>query len=222
MDIKKFEYKMRDYKFAPINNDIIIFKLKGGKWEVYDAEKDTSEVYDSLNNERIISIVKQLDKIEFNLDGGRGASSGSKTHALRGAGGSRGGNTRADLPVKINSKIKVKSTDEAINAFRKQHGESKKEHLIAVTRDGFVNGYNHGGEGSVGLGRFSKGDLIVHNHPNNSSFSPNDMLSAASTNTRGVVATHSRGYRIFTKGTHFNSTGFTNAVKKSTTHRLKR
>lgn len=60
--------------------------------------------------------------------------------------------------------------------------------------------------------RIHKGSTLVHNHPNNSSFSPADMLALAGTKAKSIVATHSGGYRKITKGTHFDTAGFTKAV----------
>ena len=77
----------------------------------------------------------------------------------------------------------------------------------------------HGQAHSVMIGSKNKGDLVVHNHPNGGSFFDADLINtAADRRSHGVVATHDkglfgRGYRVVTKGTHFQAEKFTRAVK---------
>lgn len=213
METQAFIHKMKDYNFAIVDDTYIIFKLRGGKWELYNAESDTSEIYNDVVD--MADVISTIKTIEFKIDGGRGASGNSKNRVKwKNAGGGGGDGTVGDLPARMNNKIKVKTETSAIHQFRAKHGNDKKEHLITVDKNGFVSGYNHGGKHSVGMARYRKGDLVIHNHPSNSTFSPADMLMMAGTKTRGVVATHNKGYRIVTKNTHFDAIGFTKAVKR--------
>lgn len=214
METQAFIHKMKDYNFAIVDDTYIIFKLRGGKWELYNAESDASEIYNDVVD--MADVISTIKTIEFKIDGGRGASGDGKKRVqwedARGGGG--GDVAGGDLPARMNNKIKVKSEAEAIRQFRAEHGKDTKEHLINVDKNGFVSGYNHGGSGSVRVGRYRNGDLVIHNHPGDGTFSPTDMLMMAGTRTRGIVATHSKGYRIVTKGTHFDSVGFTKAIKR--------
>lgn len=223
MKIDSFRYKMIDYNFCIFDNNVILFKLKHGKWEVYDED---STIYDNLQSalvhtckcgETISQLIEKLEQIEIPIEGGRGAS-GGQTFGWANASDGGGGDathTVPDLPARMNNAIKVKTREEAIAEFRKKHGNSDIEHSITIDKNGFVNSYQHGNKNSVMAGRTEKGDWLIHNHPNNSSFSPADMLNTAMTHRGGIVATHSGGYRVFSKGPHFDQVGFVKAVKKA-------
>lgn len=119
-------------------------------------------------------------------------------------------------------------TPEQIQAFRladNKVSEAAKrpdrEHAITLDNMGFASSYVHGQAHSVMIGHVNKGDLVVHNHPGGGSFSDADLINTASDRrSRGIVATYDkglfgRGYRVVTKGTHFNAEGFTRAVKSA-------
>ena len=228
MNIKQFRYRMIDFKFAVLNQDVILFKLKKGRWEVYDSEisteyntLDEAAEHICISGESVKELIEKLETIKLALEGGRGAGGDNQKFEWRSAGGG-GGENKSDYAARMNNAIKVKTPEEAIAAFRRAHDNSDIEHAITVTSQGFVNSYVHGGASSVMPGRTLKGDLVVHNHPNKSSFSPADMLStAASVNEHGIVATYGSGYRIFTKGNHFDAVGFTKAVNRATKRGIK-
>lgn len=220
---------MIDFNFAVLNQDVILFKLKKGRWEVYDSEVsteyntlDAAAKHKCISGQTVEELINKLETIKIALEGGRGSGS-NQTHQWRSAmDGPGGGENKSDLPARMNNAIKVKTPEEAIAAFRRKHDNSDIEHAITVTPQGFVNSYVHGGTSSVMPGRTLKGDLVIHNHPNKSSFSPADLLSSASSPYgRGVVATYGSGYRIFTKGSHFDAVGFTKAVNRATSRGLK-
>lgn len=214
MKIKSFVLKMIDYNMVELNDTYIMFKRPGNKWELWNSVTDESEIISDLESHSLASaLIEELEDIEFGVEGGRGASgTGANKYEWRNAAG-RVGKTSGDLPSRMNNKIKTKTERDAIAAFRNKHGKSDKEHLIQIDGNGFVHTYSHGGKSNVGLpSRIHKGSTLVHNHPNNSSFSPADMLALAGTKAKSIVATHSGGYRKITKGTHFDTAGFTKAV----------
>lgn len=214
MEIKSFVLKMIDFNMCELNDTYIMFKRPGNKWELWNSDTDESEIIKDLESHTLASmLISQLDDIVFDVAGGRGASgTGANKYEWRNAVG-RHGKSKNDLPARMNNKIKTKTEHDAISAFRNKHGKSDKEHLIQIDRNGFVHTYSHGGKSAVEIPkRIKKGSTLVHNHPNNSSFSPADMLALAGTKAGSIVATHSGGYRKITKGTHFDTAGFTKAV----------
>lgn len=214
MKIKSFILKMIDYNMVELNDTYIMFKQPGNTWELWNSDTDESEqIKDLESNELAKNLIESLDDIVFDVEGGRGASgTGANKYDWRDDAG-RPGKTKNDFTSRMNNKIKTKTENDAIAVFRKKHGVSDKEHLIQIDKNGFVHTYSHGGKGAVGLpNRIHKGSTLVHNHPNNSSFSPADMLALAGTKAKSIVATHNGGYRKVTKGTHFDAVGFTKAV----------
>ena len=224
MEIQSFIYKMRDFNSVELADGIFLFKAPKGKWELWNVEDDVEEgeiIDDLKNHPKAVELIRELEGIDCTFCGGRGAS-GLNTIEIRGRGigvksGRRGKGKmdRENLPARMNNRIKVKTLENAIAEFRKLHGKDGKESLIQVDTQGFVHGYTHGRAHSVSPAKIHKGALAIHNHPSNSTFSLADLQTTASTHARGVVATHSKGYRIFEKGNRFDSTGFTKDVVKA-------
>ena len=72
------------------------------------------------------------------------------------------------------------SQDIVLDNFRKMFTEDssrgRKEHLIAVDENGFTYALNHGQKGFVGYSRSEvAGKFVIHNHPNDSVFSRQDL-----------------------------------------------
>lgn len=174
-----------------------------------------------IDGKTIKDIVAEADMTLFQmiLEGGSGNGSGATKSFSFGHADQRGnGNAdlgRDDLPARMNTKIKTKNEHEAIQAFRKQHDNSDTEHGMTVDRDGFVNGYNHGGATAVAFPRYNKGDLMVHNHPSGGHFSDTDLLSMSKVSVRGVVATNPKGYYKVEKSNHFKAEAFARGVRNA-------
>lgn len=115
----------------------------------------------------------------------------------------------------MNIATTTKTPEGAIAAFRKAYGNSNVEHGISIGQEGYTNRLVHGMSHSVAIGPARAGDLIVHNHPGGGSFSDSDLISTARDRSRGIVATHPKGYRIFTKMSHFDAEKFTRALKRA-------
>jgi len=103
---------------------------------------------------------------------------------------------------------------------------ANREWSIEVDENGFAYGYAKGGSTSVAspsnIGKYGKQAMIIHNHPKigEPNFSDADLLNTANSKSRkGIVATSAYGQTFtFTKGTHFNATKFSNAVRKAKLH----
>lgn len=183
-----------------------------------------------IKGKTIKQIVAESDLSLFDvvLNGGSGNSSGAtKTFKFNSANsefgnGNDGGKYDTDLPARLNTKIKVKTREEAIKQFRKMHENSDIEHSVSIDRNGFVSGYTHGDKNSVMSPVAKRGETIVHNHPERSwgkgsHFSDKDLINTAKSNTRaGIIATFNGGYHEFMKGTHFKGEKFARAVKNVT------
>lgn len=177
------------------------------------------------------TIKQQIDEADMSLfdvvyAGGSGSSGPSRAFKVFQGGSFDGGEANGpaidlnDLPARVNVRVKTKNVETAIQEFRKMFNDSKTEHAISVDRDGFVNGFRHGGSNSVQNPRLKNGDLIVHNHPAHgyAHFSGQDLVSTSMSIERGVVATHAKGYYKLEKGTHFKAESFARDVKKLTLH----
>lgn len=221
MEIQAFIYKMRDFNSVELADGIFLFKAPKGKWELWNVEDDIEEgeiIDDLKNHPKTVELIHALEEIDCTICGGRGAS-GLNTVQLSGRRTTitiRGKRKRniENLPARMNNRIKVKSTENAIAEFRKLHGNDKKESLIQVDSQGFVHGYTHGREHDVTPAKIHKGTIVIHNHPSNSTFSIPDLKTTAMTFSKGIVATHSKGYRIFEKGNGFNSKAFVKDMVK--------
>lgn len=224
MDLHTFELKMADYHFAELTDRIYLFKRKHGKWCVWDAETDEGKEFDSLqetlcykptDGKTIKALIEKLDSLDATLDGGRGAGSG-QVFSFGHAPDENGPRTdKSDLPARMNIATMTKTPEGAIAAFRKAYGNSNVEHGISIGQEGYTNRLVHGMSHSVAIGPARAGDLIVHNHPGGGSFSDSDLISTARDRSRGIVATHPKGYRIFTKMSHFDAEKFTRVLKRA-------
>lgn len=224
MDLRTFEIKMVDYHFAELPGGIYLFKRKHGRWCVWNSETDEEKEFDSLHvvfpykpagDKTVKELIESLETMDSRLDGGRGAGSG-QVFSFGHAPDENGLRTdKSDLPVRMNIATTTKTPEGAIAAFRKAYGNSNVEHGISIGQEGYTNRLVHGMSHSVAIGPARAGDLIVHNHPGGGSFSDSDLISTARDRSRGIVATHPKGYRIFTKMSHFDAEKFTRALKRA-------
>lgn len=207
--------------------DWILWRKSLNLWNVETDEVINFKTLDEamsfeIDGKTIKQIIADSDMSLFDdvLTGGNGAGGPTKEFSFGGGSGD-GGQSKTDLPVKMNTKIKTKTADEAIKQFRNVHGNSKIEHAININANGYVSGYTHGVGGSVTPKPPKRGEKTVHNHPNrsygkDSHFSSNDLLyTSGNKKSAGIVATFDGGYHDFTKGTHFKAEEFSRAVKKA-------
>lgn len=216
-----FLHELKQAKGVRILPNYILFKKP---CELYNLETDESVKFKNvdeafkyeIDGKTIKDIVKEstMDIFTTRLDGGSGSSGPSKqfkpSHATN-----KTPKRNSDLPARMNTRIKTKTVENAINEFRRKHGNDSKESMIMVDRNGFVTQYNHGGKHSVAFSDNFKDGLVIHNHPSNSHFSDTDVLNLSTTKTRGVVATTKSGYYMLEKGTHFNANSWAKAVRNA-------
>lgn len=162
--------------------------------------------------------VSRWTSITFKRDGGRGGGSGLSTFKFGHASRDRGsGSDKSDLPARINARVGVNRTPEdTLRAFREAHVNDAYESGVAVDEFGYVTRYVHGSATSVGIyGR--KGEMVYHNHPGKigGNFSDSDLLSAAMSAEKGIVASGREGDYKFVKTHKFDAVGFTKAVKNA-------
>ena len=179
-----------------------------------------------IENETVRQIIEKMDKPYIpELDGGRGASSGSgdnKTFKFGHASDSGGGgNGKALLPAQANTKIKSKSLDGALAEFKRNHLLANREFAYEVDGNGYVHQYVKGGAHSVAIGASAKlgrghRSMIIHNHPSGGAFSDADLISISSQRrAKGIIASGKNYDYKLEKGTHFKAQEFTKAVKSA-------
>lgn len=226
MDLRAFKIRLVDKSFVMLDEDTFLFRKQKGKWEVWESQTDESHIFPSLEDasthklesgNTVMDLIGAMNSLDVPLEGGRGSGSGAKRKFKFTSAGGKGGPSKGDLPARINVHTKNKSVEGAIATFRKAAAKQpKREHGVTVGREGFATQYVHGQAHSVAIGAKNKGEIIIHNHPSNGTFSGKDLISVSSQKkAHGVVATYNKGYRIFTKGTHFKGEEFTKAVKRA-------
>ena len=200
-------------------------------YEVYNLITDETIEYTTLDEVMLHEIsgitieelIKDNDRyLDIKFGGGRGASSGMVGGGLfsnqRNGGGKD--NTTYDLPARMNRLYNgnMQSFENSLDVFRRSHANSDIEHAVIMDDNGFVSTYKHGNKDSVS---FQDGELqgkvIIHNHPSGgySNFSKADLITFASTGSKGIVASSKKGdYIIRAKG-NFNPKGLIKAVNKA-------
>lgn len=219
-----FRHEFRQANGVLITDGYILFRKP---LELYDMKNNISVFFKTLeeaykfkiNDKTIKEIITEatIDMFKMKLDGGSGASSPQGEFSFSHARGNGKDGTVADLPARMNTKIKVKTEREAIRRFRETHVGSDIEHAVTLTPDGFVTRYRHGNATSISISG-GRNEMVIHNHPRGANgkggnFSDSDLISTAMGSSRGIVAVAPEGNYIFRKGTHFKANEFTKAVK---------
>ena len=169
--------------------------------------------------------------------GGRGSMSG--TGQKRGLSFGSNGNSKSKelFPSQINRRSHTGDEDRFISGFKGRHDKSPIEYGALIDDRGYATGYFQGGRGSVSLPADRLGGQhITHNHPVGgwANFSGGDLETWATSGARGISAV-SRSYKVrsnasealkravgnrqagtykVTKGTHFKSAEFMEALRK--------
>lgn len=226
MNIEQFKRDFKHLNHVTFDG-VILFR----DFEVYDIAAESSCYYKTLEEalqhmhkgKTIAEYIEEMEKIEFHLDGGRGASSGEGGSLFGGQGGNdHRNNSTPDLPARMNKMYNGNkmSAGHTVGTFRKEHATSSKEHAIMYDDDGFVSTYIHGNDGSVGFSPSQvKGKHMIHNHPSDgwANFSKADLDSFSSTGMKSLAATSSKKTYTITKGKNFDAKGFQKAVAKART-----
>lgn len=157
--------------------------------------------------------------LDSQLFGGRGAS---YTPGTDESFGQESVSSDKDFAARMNVLMKrgKMSQDIVLDNFRKMFTEDssrgRKEHLIAVDENGFTYALNHGQRDSVGYDRSEvAGKFVIHNHPNGSVFSRQDLRGLREDKITGIVASGKSGDYVFRIGNKFDYAGFDKALSKS-------
>lgn len=168
-------------------------------------------------------------KLLIQYFGGRGASGNHWTQGKDGKRRRRKSNTTQDFASRMN-RLKdgnKMSFDIMLNNFRESFTNndekdkkgkviSSYEHLIAIDDDGFAHTLNHGDESSVGYRQSEVANkMVIHNHPNDATFSRTDLRGLEEDKLKGIVASGKSGDYIFTIGKNFKYKEFEKALGKS-------
>lgn len=199
--------------------------------EIWDEETGESVKFKTLDealehkidNLTVREIIERMDKPYIPaLSGGRGASSGSGGTFKFNHANDKGSGFQSELPPALaNTKIKAKSLDGALEEFKRNHLDSDHEWAYEVDGNGYVHQYIEGSRSSVAIGsnaKVARGQktMIIHNHPSGGAFSDSDLLSTAmDRRSKGIIASGKKYDYKFEKGTHFNASAFTKAVKSA-------
>lgn len=191
-------------------------ELEDPRTGVTRSYKDIDEVFADKD------LAERLEKMEVvrlrhSLNGGRGASSGSRQgFGSAGRGQAGEGSGRPLFPAEFNNQGRFVSQDETIKRFMDKYKDSPIEYAISVDNQGFVHHAASGRTTSVELPTIGKGHMIVHNHPSGGNFSSVDLKTTALLKqAKGIVATTPTGAHRFTKGNNFNARGFEKALRNA-------
>lgn len=222
MKVETFEEYLKNNNALPLNREWLLFN----DLELYSLITDESIQFKSkedllaykLGDRTIEEMISEAEGFRFYLGGGRGANYNAKmgggfNHAdQRGKRGKGYGEVK--FPVEFNGLGTAKNYQKTLQAFRDKYGNAEKEYGITVDDIGYV--YNHiaGDSTSVPIWG-NKGEMVIHNHPSGGNFSDSDLISTASTNALGIVATGSKKTYSFIKTNHFKPKEFIKAVKNA-------
>ena len=229
MELKIFEKILKNNNALRINDNLLLFN----DLEMYDLSTDKSIYFENLeklyeyklDNVSFKDFILNKKEFTVKIDGGRGSGSsntkmgGGFNHAdQRGRKGTEYGNK--EFPARLNvAGQRYKSYDKTLSQFEKLYKKANIEYGATVDEQGYAQRLIKGGSTSVPISG-GKGEMIIHNHPSGGNFSDNDLITVASGNEKGIVATSSnvksnRMRYTFTKTSKFKAKEFIKAVKKA-------
>ena len=210
-----------------INDRYSLYRKNFTVWDsLYDVEYPHETLDDALqfkiDGVQLLTLLENLPDNYFDtieLNGGSGASSGERMKV-----GNRekdGTPSKRLLPSMRNTSIdkavgkggRYKTSKDALEDFSKAHRGSNHEYAITTDDRGYVHSYREGKRSSV------TPDLIPnmhvsHNHPSGSNFSTQDLKVFSATKIKSITATGSRASFTVERGSHFDSKGFNQAIKR--------
>ena len=200
----------------------IVFRVNRHRWEVYNRETEHVRAYRTFDE---VAADPDAAAVFEQYKGGvlRTEVKGDRTDSsslFGGQGGEMpGAPGRPDFPSRVNiGNAGGASEMKTLDLFRQLHANDRTESGFAVDERGFVHTYRHGEAHSIGWAPSDlPGMMIYHNHPSGGAFSKQDLVTAASTASRGVVASGRSGDYIFQKTQKFDSVGFQKALDNAST-----
>lgn len=230
-DFKRLNGVYASEKVVLFRKPLELYDLATGKVLASFNDLDEALAY-KIDGKTLEDRVAAWTEITFPVEhGGRGSGSGMGFGGKwpSSGGGNSKDNTTADLPARMNVKIRPKRTyEDMVRAFIAQHGDALEEHGVVVDQYGFATKYLHGNAGSISGLSGSGTQIAIHNHPRDGwpTFSKEDVINTAMGTRRGIVAVSTTtgrsaetakyaGTYSFVKGTHFDATGLIKAVNKA-------
>lgn len=221
MKIAHFAKLLKGNNAVRISDNLIIFN----DFELYNLDNDSSKQYKTLDelladNPEAKQIIEEAEYFALRFDGGRGSSSGEMGGGFNHASerGRRGGGLEL-LNAELNyGTAPGNSISAVLGRFRDKYGDADHEYGAAVDEQGYVHKLREGGKSSVGISG-NKGETIIHNHPDGGNFSDTDLITMASTDSKGIIATSSNSkikstYHI-RKNENFKPKAFIKAVRNA-------
>ena len=220
MKITHFAKILAGNNAVKISDNLIVFN----DFELYDMDKDESKNYDSLDdliadNEDVKAIIEAAEYFSLDYSGGRGSLSGEMGGGFTSAGGRRRGEQETIQNAALNyGTAGGNSLTAVLGRFRDKYKDADTEYGTAVDEQGFVHNIQHGGKVSVDINGH-KGETIIHNHPSGGNFSKGDLISTASSQEKGIIATSSNAKKVATyhlqKNNNFKAKAFIKAVNNA-------
>ena len=220
MKIAHFKKLLRGNNAVRISDDLIVFN----DFELYSLDTDKSEYYETLeelldSNPDVKEIIEKAEYFALRFDGGRGSGSTEMGGGFNHAHGGRNDKGEELLNAVLNyGTAGGNSITAVLGRFRDKYGDAEKEYGAAVDELGYVHKLRSGGKTAVNIGG-NLGETVIHNHPGGGNFSDTDLITAATTRAKGVIATGSniknpRTYH-FQKNQNFKSNAFVKAVRNA-------
>ena len=215
MKIAHFKKLLEGNNAVRINDDLIIFN----DFELYNLKDDSSKNYNSLEelldaNPEAKEIIEKAGYFALRFDGGRGSNSTKMGGGFSSAGGRGGFEQIANATLNYGT-APGNSIKAVLGRFRDKYGDADKEYGATVDEQGYVHKLGRGGKTSVSISG-NKGETIIHNHPGGGHFSKADLMTTASTDAKGIIATSSKTNKPatyhFQKNQNFKSKEFIKAV----------
>lgn len=224
MKLSHFAKILAGNNAVKISDNLIIFN----DFELYDMAEDTSKKYERLedlvaDNDDVREIIADAPYFALEWRGGRGAGSGDKE---MGGGFNNSRNNGKDRSETMrNAELnfdtaKGNSLTAVFNRFRDKYGKADHEYGAAIDDQGFVHYLRNGNKHNVTYEANALNNMtVLHNHPSGSNFSKADLITMATTKSKGVIATSSNAkikktYHV-QKNQNFKAKEFVKAVNKA-------
>lgn len=238
MQIDRFKHEFKRLngvyateKVVLFRNPLELYSLTTGKVIASFDSLDAALKYE-IDGKTLEQRISAWSEIVFPVElGGRGGGSGMGFGGKwpSAGGGNSKDNTTPDLPARMNVKLKTaRSYAEMVQAFIDTHGSAEIEHGVVVDAQGFATRYLHGNATSISGLTGNGSEIAIHNHPRDGwpNFSKEDVVNTALGTRRGIVAVSTKAGRgedtakyagtyTFTKGHHFDASGFVKAVNNA-------
>jgi|GEM_PF-4279608 len=146
--------------------------------------------------------------------GGRGAVSSSGNSHFKFKGSGHSSNTDFMYPAIANNRIKIKNVETAMKDFKSNYLNADIEYAYSIDEYGFVHLYGKGRSHAVEVPKVkeTKNMTVIHNHPNGSAFSKQDMFTFSNRDDiKSLVASGKNYDYVIKKGTHFDKDKFKKA-----------